>query len=212
LGEIFKRGGVKMSLAAYDKGLLNYLKGALNFPNIINSAESKAFDSIAELMEDITNKKKIEIQLPMISFWRIANPITEDTSGSFGLRHRGQSVKIDTDSSTGTRWRSLPVNLSYQITIWSDKRREVDDIYRELIMYLITDNPYISVQLEGMTEPQEFALQVVDSDTSTDVDSFSDKGRIYTQNIMVDVPSAQLIFSKDYPIASNIEIRTIIIE
>lgn len=191
-------------LGAYDEGLLNYLKGALNFPNIVNAADSKAFDVSADKISH-----KVEVQLPMISFWRIANPLTYEGGGNFAMRHRGMRMSTNEQEGTAVAWRSLPVTLSYQLTIWSDRRSEVDDIYRELMMYLLTDNPHIKIQLEGMDVPEEFYIHVVDTDTSTDVDSFSDRGRLYTQNIMIDVQDAQLIFSRNVTLAKNIEIRTV---
>lgn len=118
-------------------------------------------------------------------------------------------MSTNEQEGTAVAWRSLPVTLSYQLTIWSDRRSEVDDIYRELMMYLLTDNPHIKIQLEGMDVPEEFYIHVVDTDTSTDVDSFSDRGRLYTQNIMIDVQDAQLIFSRNVTLAKNIEIRTV---
>ena len=194
-------------LGAYDEGLLNYLKSALNFPNIVNAAESKAFDTSAD-----KNSHKVEIQLPMISFWRIANPLTYEGGGNFAMRQRGRRMSADKEGLTAVAWRSLPVTLSYQLTIWSDRRSEVDDIYRELMMYLLTDNPHITIQLEGMETPEEFYIHVTDTDTSTDVDSFSDKGRLYTQNIMIDIPAAQLIFSRNFTIAKDIQIRSVVLD
>lgn len=194
-----------MSLAAYDEGVLKYLKDALNFDNIINSAESRAFDDIAE------HTDKVKVKFPMISFWRTANPV-DFPGGNFAMRHRGKTVLTNYTDNKGVRWRALPVKLTYQITIWSDRRQEVDDIYRELMMYLITDNPHIEVMMEGMEVPEKFVLEVTDTDTTTDVDSFADRGRIYTQNILVDVPEAQLLFSKEFPIASKIEVRSVIVD
>lgn len=194
-----------MSLAAYDEGVLKYLKDAMNFDNIINSAESRAFEDVAE------HTDKVKVKFPLISFWRIANPV-DFPGGNFAMRHRGKIVQTDYTDQKGVRWRALPVKLTYQITIWSDRRREVDDIYRELMMYLMTDNPHIEVMMEGMEVPEKFVLEVTDTDTTTDVDSFADRGRIYTQNILVDVPEAQLLFSKEFPIASKIEPRFIIID
>ena len=194
-------------LGAYDEGLLNYLKSALNFPNIVNAAESKAFDTSVD-----KNSCKVEVQMPMISFWRIANPLTYEGGGNFAMRHRGRRMSVDKEECTAEAWRSLPVTLSYQLTIWSDRRSEVDDIYRELMMYLLTDNPHITIQLEGMETPEEFYIHVTDTDTSTDVDSFSDKGRLYTQNIMIDIPDAQLIFSRNFTIAKNIQIRSVVLD
>ena len=194
-----------MSLAAYDEGVLKYLKDAMNFDNIINSAESRAFGDVAE------HTDKVKVKFPLISFWRIANPV-DFPGGNFAMRHRGKIVQTDYTDQKGVRWRALPVKLTYQITIWSDRRREVDDIYRELMMYLMTDNPHIEVMMEGMEVPEKFVLEVTDTDTTTDVDSFADRGRIYTQNILVDVPEAQLLFSKEFPIASKIEPRFFIID
>lgn len=194
-----------MSLAAYDTGLLNYLKEALSFDNIINSAETKAFDNIADHTEGV------KVNVPLISFWRISNPVATE-SDNFPRRHRGKLMSTDLVSSTGVRWRTLPVTITYQITIWSDRRTEVDDIYRELMMYLITDNPHIVVKLEGMDTPEEFYIKVVDTDSTTDVDSFSDRGKLYTQNILVEVPDAQLLFSREVPIAKNIQIRTVVVD
>lgn len=194
-----------MSLAAYDEGLLKYLKEALSFDNIVNSAESKAFDNIA----DHTNG--VKVNFPLISFWRVSNPV-ELPGGNFAMRHRGKIMSTDYQELKGVRWRALPVRLTYQITIWSDRRREVDDIYRELMMYLMTDNPHITVQMDGMEVPEDFVLEVTDTDTTTDVDSFSDRGRIYTQNILVDVPEAQLLFSREFPIAKNIKVRSVVID
>lgn len=194
-----------MSLAAYDEGVLKYLKDAMNFDNIINSAESRAFGDVAE------HTDKVKVKFPLISFWRIANPV-DFPGGNFAMRHRGKIVQTDYTDQKGVRWRALPVKLTYQITIWSDRRQEVDDIYRELMMYLMTDNPHIEVMMEGMEVPEKFVLEVTDTDTTTDVDSFADRGRIYTQNILVDVPEAQLLFSKEFPIASKIEPRFVIID
>lgn len=193
-----------MSLAAYDTGLLNYLKGALNFDNIINSAESTAFSNAGD------HDEKSEVKLPMISFWRVSNPI-ELPGGNFPMRHRGKIMSQDFENLKGVRWRALPVRITYQITIWSDRRTEVDDIYREMMMYLMTDNPHIVVMMDGMDKPEEFLLEVTDTDSTTDVDSFADRGRIYTQNILVDVPDAQLLFSREFPISKNIEVRSIVV-
>ena len=63
-------------------------------------------------------------------------------------------MKSDKDKLIADFWRTLPVTLSYQITIWSDRRSEVDDIYRELMMYLVTDNPHITLKLDGMEVPE----------------------------------------------------------
>jgi hypothetical protein len=199
-----------MSLAAYDDALLSYLKKILNFDNVINSAETQAWSNIAD--EDLTEggrpTKKADVSLPMVSFWRTSSPLTYKGGGNWAFRHHGKLVEANDTTYVGTRWRTLPITLMYQITIWSDRRHEVDDIYRELLMYLITDNPIISIKLEGMNEEQKFGLDVVDTDTSVDVDSFDDKGRIYTENIIVSVNEAQLFFSKEIPLVKEIPLHT----
>ena len=193
-----------MSLAAYDAGLLKYLRGALAFDNIINSADTQAFSNTADKSD-----KGIQIHLPMISFWRTGNPLANDSVGNFHQRHVGWRINKDTENLKSDRLRSLPISIQYQITIWSDNRNEVDDIFRELMMYLIHDNPRIKVELDGLDNPLEFSISVMDTDFNTDLDSFDDKGRIYSTNIMVEIQEAQLIFSKSTPLTRDITIRTI---
>lgn len=196
-----------MSLYAYDEGLLKYLKEALNFSNIINSAESVAFSNTVEEGEE---KKNLKIEVPMISFWRTANPLSIEGGGPFGLRHRG--VVIDKDDDNVHRWRALPINISYQITIWSDKRREVDDIFRELMMYMITDNPHIEVKFDGRDTPEKFLIEVTDTDDGTDIDGFDERGRLYMTHILIDIKEAQLIFDRYSPRAKDIPVRSLVID
>ena len=196
-----------MSLYAYDEGLLKYLKEALNFSNIINSAESVAFSNIVEEGEE---KKNLKIEVPMISFWRTANPLSIEGGGPFGLRHRGRLIGQDDDKTH--RWRALPINISYQITIWSDKRREVDDIFRELMMYMITDNPHIEVKFDGRNTPEKFLIEVTDTDDGTDIDGFDERGRLYMTHILIDIKEAQLIFDRYSPRAKDIPVRSLVID
>ena len=196
-----------MSLYAYDDGLLKYLKEALNFSNIMNSAESVAFSNIVEEGEE---KKNLRIEVPMISFWRTANPLAVEGGGSFGLRHRGRLIGQDDDNTH--RWRALPINISYQITIWSDKRREVDDIFRELMMYLMIDNPHIEVKFEGRDTPEKFLIEVTDTDDGTDIEGFDERGRLYMTHILIDIKEAQLIFDRYSPRAKDIPVRSLVID
>lgn len=196
-----------MSLYNYDEALLRYLKDALCFDNIINAADSKAFSYVGD------NNDKIKVDLPLITMWRLSNTLENvDGIGNFGWRTRGKVVHADFTDNKGVRWRALPVTLSYQITIWTYTRKELDDIFREMIMYLTTDNPHIDVKLEGMDEPEKFVIKVTDTDTSTDIDSFDDKGRLYSQNIMLDIPEAQLLFSREVPLTKDIKIKSILLD
>ena len=195
-----------MSLYNYDEALLKYLRDALSFSNIYNASDTKAFSTVAD------NSNEVKVNLPLITVWRVSNNLENvDGIGGFGLRHRGKFIKSDFTDTKGIRWRSLPVVLSYQITIWSSTRRELDDIFRELIMYLTTDNPHIEVQLEGMEGPEKFVIKVTDTDTTTDLDSFDEKGRLYSQAILLDIPEAQLIFSREVPLVKDIDIHTVVV-
>lgn len=200
-----------MSLIAYDQALLDYLKGALAFDNIINASEDSAFNESVgdDLIDGKSHRHDANVKFPLVSFWRTSCSLAQVGGGNFMQRRTGRLVDKDKETCNGVRWRSLPISLSYQITIWSDKLEETDDIFRELIMYLVTDNPHISIQLEGMIKPQQFMLEVTDTDSGTDPSSFDDKGKIYTQHILVDVTEAQLFFSRDIKLAREIPIRVV---
>ena len=190
-----------MSLECYDKGVLDYLKSHLNFPNIVNSSDDTAFNYSAD---ENSRSKDLSIALPMISFWRISNNLINESGGNFRGKHEARVMSKDIPNKTAHYRRELEIVIDYQITIWASTRKVCDDIFRELAMLLVTDCPYIPVYIPGLEYPEKFDLIVTDTDTSIDLSEFSDKGRIYRQNLTIELPDAKLVFTKDSPLVTSI--------
>lgn len=186
-----------MSLDLYDKAL--YKKIHELFPNVVNSSEDDAFKN--SINNDVPTKEKDRedpsVVFPLISFWRTGNPPNLEEDGNYPTILRGRQRK-NIEAMTSDMMRTFPVKISYQITIWSDKRVQVDDIYREFVMLFFVDEPYIRVQVDD-TNTEDFSLILVDSEFNADTTSFSDRGRVYRQDIMIELPSAKLFYRYDGP-------------
>lgn len=203
-----------MSLEKFDIALEDKLKSV--FPNVVFSSLSKALEhsTDAEVMSkthegESREKKKDEkiVSVPLIAFDRINNPFAFDYIANDPSIRRGRCVIKE---ELPVRERALPIDIHYQIDIISDKRREVDGIWRELVMYLYT-SPNIKVHYDygegGFDEL--YPLKLMDTDNTTDVETFSNIGRIYRQTIDVEVPHAKLLFIDPVNIIKEFPIRFI---
>lgn len=202
-----------MSLESYDEALKRKLEGV--FPNVVFSSLSKALarsadsEVISQTHEgELRQKEKKEqvVALPMIAFDRINNGLNFEFRANDPAIRRGRHVIKEEDSYLE---KALPINPQYQIDIVSDRRVEVDGIWRELVMYLYT-NPLIDVEFGGKTPfVEQFPLKLMDTDNTTDIEDFSNTGRIYRQTLTVEIPQAQLFFLDSANLVRNIPIRTI---
>lgn len=205
-----------MSLDAYDKAMLHKLEEV--FPNVINSADQSAFSNYAEHRHDVdkmedSDKSLATITLPLISFWRVENPLNRFGSmeGNFAMIRQGILHKPTKD--TGQYLQTIPISIQYQVSIWSDKRKEVDDIYRELLMFLSYDEPYLRVKVEYEDVTEDFTLNITDTSTDIDTSSFTDSGRMYRQDIILEIDNAKLWYKgREFSPVKNIPIRTFTIK
>lgn len=188
-----------MSLKKYDEALERKLLGV--YPNVLMVDDSEAFEKYASEHKD--GKEKVEVRLPLISFYRINNPFNFETFGNDSHIRRGRYV-IEEKS----RIKAFPVNIMYQIDIWSDRKQEVDDIWRELVMFLYED-PEIEVEFDGLSELYSYNTHLVQTDNTTDVATFYDKGRIYRQSINLEVRQAQMLFLSNVSLAERIPVRVV---
>lgn len=174
-----------MSLKCFDEAMVKKLTDV--FPNVQNAQEERwSSDAIDD---------NAELRLPLITVWRVSNPLafgqfSNDRMVRGGWRH-------PESRETGLKIKGLPVRVQYQIDIISNKRVEVDDIFRELAMFLYESGVLeVEFSMGEDTEPilREFTLQILDNNPATDYASFSDRGRLYRETINVEIPNAELIF------------------
>lgn len=161
----------------------------------------------AGISDENTNdrREKNVVKFPLIAFDRINNPFALDYSANDPMVRKGRFV-VESES----RERAFPVTPQYQIDIISDRRVEVDDIWRELVMYIYI-NPNVDVEY-GNDEDKftlTYPIKLLDTDNTTDVESFSDKGNIYRQTISLEVTNVKMIFKTNTSLIESIPIRIV---
>lgn len=188
-----------MSLLRYDIAMKEKLENV--FPNVMMVSNSETLEKYAS--DHSEGSKKVEVKVPLISFYRMNNAFNFSGFGNDPHIRRGRYVKEEK-----LRLKAFPILIQYQIDIWSDKRQEVDDIWREIIM-MFYEEPEIDVSFEGLTEIQSYVVHLVESDNTSDISSFYNVGRMWRQTISLEVRQAQMIFTSDAPLVEKIPIRVV---
>lgn len=191
-----------MSLQCFDEALEKKIQNV--FENTEIAHEEKMYSDAIE--------NDAVLNLPIITIWRISNVLAFDKSTD--ARIRSGYKAYSKDNKTVTAIQSLPVLITYQIDIYSDRRREVDDIFKELCMFLyINDSLRVVFNLSDTVALEEdYTLKLIDNQSQTDFSSFDDKGRLYRETVNLEIQNADLPFLKDSPVVSHIPIHQYVIE
>ena len=187
-----------MDLTSYDNALKTKLLDV--FPNVVNSSEDKAL----EYSED----DRAMVKLPLISYWRLSNPLSQSYNNSFGVQ-RGRTVR-QLNSNHNLIYKEIYLTLTYQIDVWSDRRYEVDEILKELLLYF-EEEPYLSVKEDNNDIPFDISFDITDIVTDIDLSSFSDRGNLYRQSITIEIDRAVLTYPKAKKVANSIPLRTVLV-
>ena len=203
-----------MSLELYDLALEKKLKNV--FENVIMSPPDDAF---------ARSNKEGKVRLPLISAYRMSNEVNWDEfNHPASFRGKPTRVEyregFENDSQGNPRyadvsWRHNPVNspsmrngldayrvtetvpikITYQIDIWAQLRKYADEIFRELVFYML-HYPDLLVEIPSVQEPLVFSLQLTDTSTETDYE-FGDTNVIHRYTLTYEVPFAQIFFEPD---------------
>lgn len=189
-----------MNFSDYDKALLVKLKEV--FPNVVNASQEKAL----EYSED----SKASVSLPLISFWRLSNPLNNNFYNSFGTL-RGHSHRIDKAKGDALMLQEIPFTLTYQIDIWSDRLEETDAILSEVVLFL-QEEPHIIVKEPNVEEGISVSLAITDIDLNIDLSEFTDTGKLYQQVITIEIDKASIFYPSKKRIVQNIPLRTVLVD
>ena len=203
-----------MSLELYDLALEKKLKNI--FENVIISPPDDAF---------ARSNKEGKVRLPLISAYRMSNEVNWDEfnhPASFrgkptrveyldGFKNDDQGNPRYADISwkhnpiTNPSMRrgldayriteTVPIKITYQIDIWAQLRKYADEIFRELVFYML-HYPDLLVEIPSVQEPLVFSLQLTDTSTETDYE-FGDTNVIHRYTLTYEVPYAQIFFEPD---------------
>lgn len=191
-----------MSLSAYDEALKKKIEDV--FPNVVLSQEERWATNATD--------KDGELALPLIVIWRMSNALAFEGGmstdsmvfGGWRERDKGNLIKE----------HALPINIVYQIDIVSDRRKEVDDIFRELAMMLY-EEPTLSVNFDdGSDEPfiRDFTIHIQDNSTMTEYGGMDDRGKLYREVINIEIQNARLIFIEGAKRVNSIPIRLVAVQ
>ena len=133
------------------------------FENVVDASEDKALQ-YSENGEALVN-------LPLISFWRLNNNLSTDYA-QFPLKNIGR--------------RSNKM-------IWSDRRSECDDLFTEMILFLLQE-PNLVIHDPNLNQSYNFPLQITETVTNVDLTQFSEQGNLYRQVITISIPNATVFF------------------
>lgn len=173
-----------MSLHCFDLSMKKKIKEV--FDNTELAQEERLFsDSIEE---------GAILSLPKISIFRLSNVLSYDKSTDSRVRSGYQAFSEDKNFVSNIH--SVPVIITYQIDIYSDKRIEVDELFKELSFYLyMNDSLHVEFNLSDDTILEEdYTIKVIDNQSQTDFSSFDERGRLYRETLNVEIPNADLPF------------------
>jgi hypothetical protein len=167
---LYGKGRIKISLLDYDKALFDKIKGI--YDEVIFASPDEAFKINASQHDG-------RVLMPFISVWRLPEfAINRMTYNDSRVRAGDRLRFVD---NTQKNLRGVPVTLTYQVDIYSNKRNSCDGITSELVLHLL-ENPYVNVCFGGGEEPfvQQFELVVSDNiNDNTNISDFEDTGRSY---------------------------------
>ena len=168
-----------MSLYLYDQALYEKLKSV--YPNV----EYTPVDEFPETPK-----------YPLVTVYRLESPPNLAEWFSFSEKNSGYSVRRNTDNKP-VRLRKLSFSLQYQVDIYSDDRHSLDDLYVELLFFLL-ENPKLSVTFPYDGSETFSAYAVVDSVVNnTDLTQEEERGRRYRYTITLNVVDAAVFKERD---------------
>lgn len=189
-----------MNLCNYDNALKDKLLAV--FENVVNCSEDRV------LIESESDSPEATVALPLISFWRLTSEF-DITQYNFPATRRGRPMQ-KINENTRLNNIEVPINLSYQIDVWSDRQYETDQLYQELLLYFLQE-PYLEVALNNDDLKENFYFTITDTNTSIDLSEFSENGALYRQTITIGCDSAKVGVSVERNANTKFEIRTVVI-
>lgn len=173
-----------MSVYLYDNAVVNKLRYWAGDNNITISAPDNLFIYRADV------SKEDRIKFPMLSLTR--GPITILKTGKTPLSREGikQSANVDKVSMLG----GVPIRISYQLDVWTRRRKENDDLWRELILKII-NNPKLEIEIPYNNSQLShiFNLRLnADVEDNSDVAEHLERGEFFRTTLDIYVDDAYL--------------------
>lgn len=168
-------------LEIYDRAVWAYLSSISD--KIVYSPTSTA-------IQNITKKENFKDNIPFtfISYYRAPSfDIDDPNRAQFTTANLGDMTRLTRDTVTGRRTAqyvcNIPVNISYQVDIWSAKATKVQEMAIALVSKLYISNPVIHAPMNPDSEDARFHIIDIEWTDNSDLEVENDRGRLYRHTI-----------------------------
>lgn len=174
-------------LYLYDNAICDDLRKSFN-PENVPDPVVKVVDpehSVA-LAAQIQNGEKLSF--PIVAVFRDADTSLDSERNNFTKAHRGVATVLDTETNELYYERSVPIKLSYTLTVVTTNTADMDEMIRELIF------KYVSMYFLTIRSPYECKRKIrfgvsIDPDTEISRTSgsyeYSSEGKLYQSKIVL---------------------------
>ena len=182
-------------LYLYDNAIVEDLKKSFNVvddqgrPIVKIVSPDQIIGIAAQIQED-------QISFPIVALERNNTTEIQTELTNFVKMHKGVGAVIDTKTNNIWRERSLPINLSYTLTVLTTNQADMDEILRELLF------KYISMYFLSIIIPYEsrrtisFGV-VMDQNSGIQKESgsseYTETGRLYQSSIVLNCEGCVLV-------------------
>jgi len=150
-------------------------------------------ESILQLVAQI---KEDEIEFPVVALVRSPNYQLDSARMNFTMRQQGIQSVMDTETNEIFQERSLPVTLSYSLTILATNTIDMDELERELL-FKYTSMYFLSINLPYEADRKiRFGIEVdfdQDIDRSSTTGEYLAEGKLHQTVIPLKCQGAVLV-------------------
>lgn len=178
----------------YDEALLNKIRNWVGDPNITITGPDDS-NSLFTYRADQSQKDMIE--LPLINLSRMT-PITLETTNKKPLSFRGHRYRSNEENTSVLD--AIPMDLRYQLDIFTRHRRENDDMLREFI-FKIVNNPTLELEIPFQSEKSHvFNMRLENNvEDNSDIPEHLINGEYFRSTLVIYIDDAYLFDYKNKP-------------
>lgn len=174
-------------LYLYDNAICDDLRKSFN-PDNVPDPVVKVVDpefAVALAAQIQTGEK---LSFPLVAVFRDADTSLDSERNNFTKAHRGVATVLDTKTNELYYERSVPIKLSYTLTVVTTNTADMDELIRELIF------KYVSMYFLTIRSPYECKRKIrfgvaIDPDTEISRTSgsyeYSSEGKLYQSKIVL---------------------------
>ena len=178
----------------YDEALLNKIRNWVGDPNITITGPDDS-NSLFTYRADQSQKDMIE--LPLINLSRMTH-ITLETTNKKPLSFRGHRYRSNEENTSVLD--AIPMDLRYQLDIFTRHRRENDDMLREFI-FKIVNNPTLELEIPFQSEKSHvFNMRLENNvEDNSDIPEHLINGEYFRSTLVIYIDDAYLFDYKNKP-------------